>query len=445
VPVLYLLPELFGLISRILCLWPIWVVVLRFASPYGNTPFFCYSILLLCGMLPAFLGRFTRMGQSRSVRMVISCAAAVAGALLCRGQIGNTAGVMLSVITALYGNSAAQKESDALFDGHSFVGYLTLETLSLILLEVVELPVSMAWALGVTAYQSVVFLVLANRYHLLRLVNRRSDGTLPIPAEIRKHNSRLLMGIILGCVCVFLLRKPVIVLLNGMLDGVLFLLGLLGKALVSLIHLMGGSAPAQPSDSPSDTPPAPMPYGEGNPWWSLLYLLLIPLILLAWHGVFRGWFSDFLEALRQKMGRHSSRSRTEQHTTTGEYEDVETICEVSERETADALRSWKKAYRHWKKLPDTEEKLCSGYGLLLTAPAWNEERPLASDTPLEILQKGRATLPADTCEALSVLTEDYQITRYGNTPMPPRTIGELELLLQKAAARPVSHGKRTGS
>lgn len=431
-----LLPEFFGLLSRILTLFPVWVTVICFASPYNALPLRCCGLLLLCGVLPALVGRFTKIGQKRAIRGIFVCLCAVGCIFATRGGIGNVAAVSLSVITAIFGSLSSQKESDRLFDRAMFVGYLTLETVSLILLAVVEISVSMSLAIGLTAYQSVVFLLLCNRYHLLRLVNRRCDGGMAVPTEILRSNRRTVIGIIVGCAVIFLLSKPIIALLQLLLDGGIALIGLLGKGIISLIHTMGGNAPAAPSDSTEDTTPAPMPMEGSNPWWSLLYLLIVPMVVLLWHFVLRDFLHDLFADLRQRMGRVQSRSHDTQINPHREYEDIETLCEAEETIDRGALRSWKKACRKWRKMPDSEQKLQEGYRLVLSAPAWGDAQPLPSETPREISQRGEQALPPVTHAQLEQLTEDYQQIRYGGDTLSPRTMQAMAQLLTDVGNQP---------
>ncbi len=434
-----LCPEFFGLLSRILTLFPIWVTVICFASPYNALPLWCCGVLLLCGLLPALIGRFTKIGQKHGIRVIFACICAAGSILATRFCIGNVAAVLLSAVTAIFGSLSSQKESDTLFDKAMFVGFLALETVSLILLAVVEIAISMPLAVALTTYQSVVFLLLCNRYHLQRLVNRRCDGGMPVPLEILRSNRRLVIGIMLGCAIVFLLGKPVIALLQLLLDGGIALLGLLLKGIVTLIRVMGGSALAAPTEGTENPAPAPMPDGSSNSWWSLLYLLLIPVVLLIWRVLLRDVWLDLLESLRQRMGRVQSRSQDTQTSTQREYEDIETLCDAEDAIDRTALRNWKKACRKWKKMPDSEQKLQEGYRLLLCAPAWGEAQPLPPDTPLEILQKGEQYLPSAIHEEFGQLTEDYQQVRYGGYVMLPRTLAEMETLLTTFSHKPQTH------
>lgn len=439
---LYGIPEWFGLLSRMLCLYPIWVTAAGLAHPYENAEGLYCAVLLLAGLLTACINRYCPLRRSRVFRVMVLCAATAGGFLLCRAQLGTLCAVVLSAVTALYGNSLAEKEPDDLYEAHAFIGFLTLETASLILLHMVKISVSMPFALCLTAYQAIVFLLLRNHYHLLRLVNRRSAAAIPVPEDIRRANLRLILLLIGAGAVIFLLRAPLIALLELLLAGGKQLLALIGRGLVSLIHFLGGSAPEDPSSSDSAEPMSPSPLAEGNPLWSLLLLLVIPMVIFIWKVLFSGYLRELLEALRQRMANREQRSGSRQQGDTNEYEDFETFCgENTERNAPDSQRRWKKAYRQWKKLPDTEEKLQKGYALLMSAPAWGDAQPLPPDTPREILQKGRETLPAAVHDPMTALTEDYQQTRYGRQPMPPRTLGELEQLLQTAAARPTAHRK----
>ncbi|MDD5947816.1 MAG: DUF4129 domain-containing protein [Oscillospiraceae bacterium] len=431
-----LCPEFFGLLSRILTLFPIWVTVICFASPNHATPLHCYGLLLLCGMLPALLGRFTKIGQKRVLRGIVVCLCAVGCIFATRSGVGDVAAVSLSVVTAIFGGLASQKESDGLFDRATFVGYLTLETVSLILLAVVEISVSMPLAIVLTAYQSIAFLLLCNRYHLLRLVNRRCDGGMPVPTEILCSNRRLVIGIILGGAGIFLLGKPIIVLLQHLLDGGIALLVLLCKNIIALIRTMGGGAPAAPSDSTEDATPAPVPIAGSNPWWSLLYLLLIPMVVFIWRVLLRDFLGDLLGSLRQRMRRVQSRGQEAQINTHREYEDIETFCAAEDTVDRAALRSWKRACRKWKKMPDSEKKLQEGYRLVLCAPAWGGAQPLPSETPQEILQRGAQALPPVVHGRLEQFTADYQQVRYGGYALLPYMLKELAQLLTDVSHQP---------
>lgn len=433
------LPEWFGILSRILCLCPIWVTAAALTNPFGSTPIWCYGVLLLCGMLPACINRYSPLGSSRFFRILMIGIAAGGCFLLCHAQTGKLCGALLSLITAIYGNTLWDKEPDELFDAHPFIGFLTLETASLILLHSVEISVSMPPALGLTAYQAIVFLLLRNHHHLLRLVNRRSDYALPIPKEIRRANLRLICLLIVGAAILFLLRAPLIAGMELLLTSGINLLAWLARRIVSLVHFLGGDAPEEPSVS--ETPDVlPQAYEDGNPLWSLLFLLIVPMVIFIWKVLFSGYFRDLLDALRQHLAKRSHRSRPQQHSLHAEYEDIETFCdEDTHSAVPDNRRQWKKAYRQWKKLPNTEEKLQKGYALLISAPAWGNAQPLPPDTPLEILHQGEEALPTPTHDPMTALTEDYQQTRYGRQPMPPRTLPELELLLQTVSAKPTGH------
>lgn len=433
------LPEWFGMLSRILCLYPIWVTAAALTNPFGATPIWCYGVLLLFGMLPACINRYSPLGSSRFFRILMIGIAAGGCFLLCRTYTGTLCGALLALITAIYGNTLWDKESDELFDAHPFIGFLTLETASLILLYFVEISVSMPLALGLTAYQAVVFLLLRNHHHLLRLVNRRSDYALPIPNEIRRANLRLICLLIAGAALLFLLRTPLIALMELLFASGTNLLAWLAGRIVSLVHFLGGDAPEEPSDS-GEPGALPQAYEDGNPLWSLLFLLIVPMVIFIWKVLFSGYFRDLLDALRQHLAKRSHSSRPQQHSIGEEYEDIETVCDEDAHTAApDNRGQWKRAYRRWKKLPDTEEKLRSGYALLMTAPAWGDVQPLPPDTPQEILDKGRETLPSAMHDPMNALTGDYQQTRYGRQPMPPRTLAELDGLLQTVAAKPPQH------
>lgn len=422
-------PELFGLLSRILTLLPIWVTVMCFASPHNTSPLRWCWLLLLCGLLPALVGRFTRIGQKRAVRAIFACLCCVGCIFATYRGIGNVAAVLLAVVTASFGSRSSQKESETLFDHTIFVGYLTLETLSLILLDVVEINISMPLAIGLTAYQSVVFFLLCNRYHLLRLVNRRCDGGMSVPTEILRSNRRMVLGIVLGCAVVFLLSKPIVSLLRLLLNDGIALLGLVGKSIISLISAMGGSAPAASSGSTEDAAPAPTPVASGNPLWSLLYLLIIPMVMLLWHFMLRDSLRDLVEGLRQRMGRVQVRSQDVQISAQSEYEDIETICGMEDRVDQATLRNWKKACRRWRKMPDSEQKLREGYRLAICAPAWGAAQPLPSETPREISQRGERVLPSHTQEQLEQFTAAYQQICYGGDALSPHTLQALAQLL----------------
>lgn len=431
----FYLPEWFGLLSRILCLFPIWVTTATLTNPIGYTPLWCYGALLFCGSLPAFGSRYCTLSRSRCFRFLLLCIAVGSCFLLCRTQIGTLCSALLSSVTAIYGNTLRRKEPDELFDTHPFISFLTLETVALILLHTVEIAVSMPLTLGITAYQAIVFLLLRNHYHLLRLVNRRSDYALPIPKEIHRANWRLICLLIVGAAILFLLRAPLIAFLELLLASGTALLAWLAKCLISLVHFLGGNAPEAPSAS-ENPEMLPQTYEEGNPLWSLLFLLIIPMVIFIWRVLFSGYFRDLLDALRQRIAKRSDSSRPQQYSSEEEYEDTETIChQTVHTADHDRRRQWKKAYRRWKKLPDTEDKLQKGYHLLMTAPAWGDGAPLPPDTPLEVLQKGQTVLHDDTHLPMEGMTEHYQQTRYGAQPMAPQTIAELEHLLQKLSVK----------
>ena len=430
--------ELLGITARTLCLLPVWMTLSNIVKKAVIPPLFYCSILLFCGMLNAITARGCAQYYAKTpltirlIRYTVMLAAAIGTIWLCHHWIGLPCAVLLTCTTLLYSKGSAKRSADQLFDINAFVGFLTLHTLAAMVLNSVALSPPLYVFVAAAAVQTAIFLLLRNQYTLLRLVNRRSDDALPIPKEIRRINLQLILLVLGITAALFLFSKPLAFLMETLGNGGKWLLRMILQGMTYLIQTLSGSKPAVPTPVPDAGAP-PLPDNtDGNPWWNLLWLLLIPPILWIWKTLLSDWFYQIrLHFAALSLRRHqANRSKQEIHAAESEeYTDIETICAPLAHASPKAKqRLWKKQFKKWKGTAPSMTKFNEGYRLMLTAPAWQQD-PHPSDTPYEILADSQTQISASAQKPLAQITNAFAQIRYAEQPMPLEALSAMEQTL----------------
>ncbi len=434
-----MLLELLALMARTLCLLPVWLMLSTIATKAAISPLLYCSVLFFCGVLTAVTVRIgtlyqtTRPLRSKLLRCAVMLAAAFCAIWFCRFRIGIPCALLLTGITILFCAGSAKRDAEQLFDTNAFVGFLTLHTLAAIMLHSIELSPPLYFMISAAAAETAVYLLLRNQYTLLRLVNRRSDDTLPIPAEIRRTNLQLLLLLSGSAAILFLFSKPLAALLGILGNTAKWLLRVFLQGITHLLDTLSGGQPVESVPVPDAGTLPPPNNTDANPLWNLLWLLLIPPVLWIWKTLLSDWFYDIrLRLTSFHLRRQTHNGEPEIHSAeSGEYTDIETICTPIEDAPQKAVqRLWKKRYRKWKASASSLDKFNEGYRLMLTAPAWKQQ-PHRSDTPLEILAFSKIQMPVTAQQPLAQITDAFAQIRYAEQPMPLEALTAMEQTLQQ--------------
>lgn len=274
------------------------------------------------------------------------------------------------------------------------------------------------------ALMTVIALVLMNQGNIDSMMERRRHNKASLPGKIRLYNLIMIAGMLLIIFSGLLfgnqifagliwLGKKLLLLIIYIILGILWILGRNQKDDAS------GSGGGQPDTSIYET----LAQGaETSPWWNLMYVLLIGLLVYlivsnrkAIFRSIRGWFSKIGTAVYNfLMGRfHFQEMGAEE----GYYtDDVEVLSQDDKpQETASfrTKRELKKALKQWQKLTDPVEKVRGGYRLMVMTAKTGSSGIVSSDTTGQILGKNRETALEPVFEQMNPV---YDRVRYGDTP-----------------------------
>lgn len=277
-----------------------------------------------------------------------------------------------------------------------------------------------------------------NQGNLDFLMERRGHSFSHLPARIRYYNIRLLGMILAGTAIFFLLCFPISFLAQEFFDLIRQLIESLPKDEKPYYYENGVLY------APVSTPSPEMPESEGSPWWNLLSILIIAvlLVLLIRNGkkilrVVLNAFQRFLLAIRRMMTR--GQFADPQKVESEYYVDQDIVVEdtpLAEEDLTEKqqLRRWKRQYRQFRRMPEGCDKLRFGYGLAIAGMKLKNFPLSPGDTPLEILDKTASVLQNSH---LTCTTPIYNQVRYGAASQPETgpSLTELQAVLEELEKR----------
>ncbi len=421
-----------ALLCRALAWFPLWMPVLAVSQP-EPTLLAASGILLagglLCQLWHRFLAEKIYSDSGRVFRLNLL------GLLLLTGGCGvlvrlltqqTFASVLLACVTLPALSHGADRDPGRLWTDAHFIAHLTGAVVGGALLSVADLHVSAA-LLPVVMLCACGFLLLRNQTMLIRLISRRSTGQTDVPADIRRSNLMLVLGCILLCAAVLLLRGPVTALLGMLGDALKTLIRLIFLGLSRLTAWLGGSTPEEPTETEEPGGAAQILQDDGSALWSLLLIPLIPFVIHIWKQFIGDWVFDISEWLRDFLARLRG-GRAVSAAAPGEaseFTDTEALARPQQSTDRSQKKHWLRDYRKWRKTPDSAEKFYEGYALMCQAPAWGDSPPAPSDTALEIAGKRDGTLDA--------VTEALHRNRYAQQPLPDSAVTEIGTVLEDMA------------
>lgn len=271
----------------------------------------------------------------------------------------------------------------------------------------------------------VVFLIFISVYAIAKsqgtldfVMDRRGHKMSALPSNIRNYNLLLVCVLLLLLVLAFVFREPIGAFLILLKDGVLFLVKCLIALffwLMSLFYSQSGEESSKGGTGEMDL--SQLDQGNGSiPDFTILILILVVagLIIFNWKRIIAGFrkLAKGMRSLGRKLfwGRKEAYGRKDEG---GDYIDEEESLTEEEAARDSGLcgwKAWRKSYRAFRKLEDSEGKLRAGYRLMVEWLNLKGVPVQPSDTTLEILQKSQEKL-ADA-DAGSV-TDEYNGIRYG--------------------------------
>lgn len=267
----------------------------------------------------------------------------------------------------------------------------------------------------------VVSLVLLNQGNIDGMMERRRHNKASLPGKIRVYNLIIVSGMLLVIFAALLfgdqifaalvwLAKRLALMVVYIVMGILWLLGRNqqdgeagggGKQDTAIYEQLAKGASA-------------------NPWWNILYILLIGLAVYllvsnrkAIFRSIRDWFSRFGAAIYNfLMGRFQFRDMGAEE---GYYtDDVEALTQDDRPQESAAFhnkRELKKALKQWQKLTDPVQKVRDGYRLMVMTSKMGESGVVSSDTTGQILGKNRETSMEPVFRQMNPV---YDRVRYGD-------------------------------
>lgn len=422
------------MLCRTLAWSPLWMLILSLRAPDMLLP--CTGILTACAVLSVLAVRAFRLHFRPAAAAVCGLLTVLPAAVLCGYLLRQLSGslfsaCLLTAVTFFAVIRGSDSEPDQMFPITAYAAFLTGTVLSYALLYSAALPVSGAYVLGITGLLSACYFLLRNQLMLLKLAGRRSTVTGDVPADIRRGNLMLAVGMILLLAFVFCFRAPLLQLLILMQNGAKKLAFAILTAVTNLISRLGGDAPVT-QDVSSEPDTVQMPAGKSNPLWLLLWLPVFAAACYIWHMFLSEWFYACRDALAGMIRRlrGDAPEQAESRTLPEEASYFDTaVLTRPERSQRQKRRIWRKKLRAWERLPDSSAKFYAGYRLLLEAPVWTASELRDADTAEEIRRKWmRQHLPED---ALDQVTDDFHAERYAMQALPPHAIANLTKTLKK--------------
>ncbi len=424
-----------AMLCRSLVWFPLWLLLLVLCPRQPVAAASC--LLTAAGILTLWLAKYVRhrLAERPYLRTFCGIAAWLAPAAACIFLLHWMTGaaavpVILTGFTLTAAVLSRDTAPDLLFSPAVFAAFLTGSLIAPLLLHLAEMPVPLSSFLTVMCVQSVLFLLLRNQFMLLRMVNRRSNTEIDVPAHIRRGNLLILAGVLLLIFCGFLLRRPITAGIHAAGQLLVTIIRVLLRGLVNIVAWLGGNAPDVPEETGFPDEPVQPPAGGASKLWLLLWIPFAAVAYYMWKEFLSDWVWAIREAL-QKLVMRLTRGRETAGSPDGTaqgYTDIETAAErVQSRRSAE--RTWRRRLRKWRKMPDSAQKFYDGYTLLLDAPAWKRGVLHASDTAREIREKWASQTGQP--EALDAVTADLHADLYAQMGLPTEALRDMEQALNR--------------
>ena len=413
-----------SMLCRCLGWYPVWLILLSMNESAAMLPIM--GFLLAFSLLSSGCIRLLRLRliSRKALEFRLTLLLTAVSAVLCAVGlrmlgVGLVLSILLSGITVIGTNRKNNAAPQQLFTANAYAAFLSGIVITSIMLMIADLPAHTTLTLCVVGIVSAIFFILRNQFMLRRFVSRRGGDITDIPQDIRRGNLYLVLGIILLLTVIFAFHEPLIAILKQIQEWMIKLVTECVRLIKRLIIALSGDVPnGQAEDISAERPEMP-PAGNTNPLWLLIWIPVLAASYYMWRVFISEWIYDIRMLIRriaEKLRKNDPENDTVRAAENGTYYDTESTV-LHEESSRRKRRTWRKALRKWKKLPDVPEKFYQGYRLLLDAPCWQPDSVKNADTVREIRDKWAAYfLPPD---ALDAVTADFHSDRYAENGLPP--------------------------
>lgn len=281
----------------------------------------------------------------------------------------------------------------------------------------------------VVIYNMALYYIINNQGTIDQLLER-SKKNVPVIAQIRSYNIKLISGIMV----LFLIGYLVKNYLARFLNGVVFLLK---QALIAFLNylasLQGDNSVVQQSGGSPQTnaPFIPTEVVEGNKWLDIIAVIVgVLLILIVLRYAAKGLYklykqlSKWLKVWSNKVVAPKEKKSED----TYYYDQVEDLEQTKPQEkkltSKKALKNWQKAVQQFNEQEDSVEKYRIGYQLVLEWFNLKGGRLPHSYTTWEICERRKEEYPT---LPMTNETMGYNAIQYGELEVVPE---EMKVLRQ---------------
>ena len=426
-----------ALLCRALGFYPLWLLLLSLCPADAMLP--AMGILLGTAFVTGVCARLLRQRLYARKRLSfwLSGLWTVLSAAICAGGVMLlTHSPVISTVTAAVTVIGTHRKADAdpadLFTVNGDVAFLTCAVIATVMLAAAYQDTHLTMTLGVIGTVEALYLLLRNQLMLHRFVNRRSSTETAVPAEIRRGNLTLVIGLIVLLAVIFVFHTPLVHFLEWLHQSLIRLVYAVGRFLYHIAERLSGAAPEEAEEILiGEEAELPQTAGKSNPLWMLLWIPFIAVAWVIWREFLSDWVYDikmFLIDLAARLRKSDPDAQVIRRTAAGEYYDTETTLRRTENERS-RKRAWRRELRRWHARPDGSEKFYAGYRLLLEAPCWESGMLRQSDTVREIRDKWAEYFTPDS--ALDAVTSDFHADRYAEQGLPEEAIRDLAAALER--------------
>ena len=276
----------------------------------------------------------------------------------------------------------------------------------------------------------VMALILLNQGNIDSMMERRRHNKASLPGRIRVYNLIMVVGMLAVIFAALLFGNQIFAALVWTAKKLLLLIVYIVMAILWLLGRGRQDDEAGGGEGKPDTAIYEQlaKGATSNPWWNILYILLIALAVYllvsnrkAIFRSIRDWFSRIGAAIYNfLMGRFQFRDLGAEE---GYYtDDVEALTQDDRPQESAAFhnkRELKKALKRWQRLTDPVQKVRDGYRLMVMTSRMGESGVVSSDTTGQILGKNRETPMEPVFRQMNPV---YDRVRYGDMAPSPEEI-----------------------
>lgn len=291
--------------------------------------------------------------------------------------------------------------------------------------------------------QTVILLFGLNQSNMDFMMRRRHHRADQLPQKIRSYNLRLIATVAVVLILLLVLYRPIAAGISALGSGLLAVLRWIVRVLSMLfsgssedpLPDISSAAESKETESLGNLPP-----GTASPFWDYFgYLILALLIIYILYHSKR--IMQIVKRICEQIWKMVLDLLTRQHPRP-EASDDEGYIDTEERlepkkpdllppdKAPAAWRIWRRNYRRYCAMPDTEARARTGYRLMLQWLKMQDVPFRGSSTPLEIAETARSLLDFTD---LDPATDQYDRIRYDDPPPALHDADQIDRILSEMA------------